>query len=121
LQLPALLGDAQATGSAPEGDVAFELEGLAFEATAIDWLVVDGSAAWMTGTGTVNGEGGYEFMLAVTDSPDRLRLQITEDDEVVFDNQPGDPIDATASRPIRNGQIKIQAGRGPGATRAPGI
>jgi hypothetical protein len=47
--------------------------------------------------------------VAVTDDPDRLRMKIwdEETDEVVFDNQAGDPDDATASHAIRNGQIMI--------------
>ena len=96
---------------APSGETTFTLPGLAFESTSYDWLVaeVDGSAARYSGSGTVNGEAGYGFLVAVTDDPDRLRVQIWDEEtgEVVFDNQPGDPDDATASHAIRNGQIKI--------------
>ncbi|MEO7295520.1 MAG: ExeM/NucH family extracellular endonuclease, partial [Candidatus Limnocylindria bacterium] len=95
----------------PTGHTTFTLPGFVFESTSYEWLVaeVDGSGARYSGSGTVNGESGYGFLVAVTDGPDRLRMKIwdEETDEVVFDNQPGDADDATGSHAIRSGQIKI--------------
>ncbi|HEX7196827.1 MAG TPA: ExeM/NucH family extracellular endonuclease, partial [Candidatus Limnocylindria bacterium] len=97
----------------PSGDTTFSLPGFQFASTGLDWLVadLDGSAAWYSGSGTVNGEAGYAFLVAVTDAPDRLRMQIwnVATGEVVFDNQAGDPDDAPASNAIRNGQLEIHA------------
>ncbi|MGQ0606927.1 MAG: ExeM/NucH family extracellular endonuclease [Chloroflexota bacterium] len=96
---------------APSGETSFTLPGLAFASTRYDWLVadVDGAAARYSGSGTVNGEAGYSFLVAVTDQPDRLRMKIWDEEsgEVLFDNQAGDPDDAAASEPIRNGQITV--------------
>ena len=95
----------------PTGSTTFSRPGLAFASTSYDWLVAepDGSGARYSGTGTVNGQEGYAFLGAVTDEPDRLRIKIwnVATGEVVFDNQPGDPADAGASQPIRNGQITV--------------
>ena len=107
---------AQYEGSSlvPSGETTFDAAGLSFESTGVAWLVaeVDGSAAQYGGTGSVNGDAGYRFLVAVTDGPDRLRVKIwnVETGDVVFDNQPDDPDDAAASQPIRSGQIMVHGG-----------
>ncbi|HYI65339.1 MAG TPA: ExeM/NucH family extracellular endonuclease [Candidatus Limnocylindrales bacterium] len=107
---------AQYEGSSivPSGETTFDVPGVAFESTSVEWLVaeVDGSAAHYGGTGTVNGDAGYRFLVAVTDGPDRLRVKIwnVATGEVVFDNQPGEPDDAAASQPIRSGQVRVHGG-----------
>ena len=64
---------------------------------------LDGSSARYSGFGTVNGEEGYGFLVAVTDGPDGVWMKIwnLETGAVAFDNQAGDPDDAAASQRIR--------------------
>ena len=97
----------------PSGQTTFDLPGLAFASTSVAWLVtgLDGTTARYGGSGTVNGQDGYDFLVSVTDGPDRLRVKIwnRETGDVVFDNQPGDPDDASASTRIRSGQITVHA------------
>ncbi|MFZ5430490.1 MAG: MBG domain-containing protein, partial [Bacteroidota bacterium] len=59
-------------------------------------LVISGSRATYRGTGTVNGQSGYKFVVVAIDgqwnnqtNPDRFRIKITRtaDDVVVYDNQ----------------------------------
>ncbi|MCA1571800.1 MAG: ExeM/NucH family extracellular endonuclease [Chloroflexi bacterium] len=106
-----LSADYAGPSTSPSGETVFTLPGLAFESTSYDWLVadLDASAARYSGSGTVNGRAGYGFLVAVTDAPDRLRMKIwdRQTGEVVFDNQAGDPDDAAASEPIRNGQTNV--------------
>ena len=95
----------------PSGTTTFARPGLDFESTGVTWLVaaLDGSSARYSGTGTVNGEEGYGFLVAVTDGQDRLRMKIwnLETGAVVFDNLAGAPDDAAASQAIRSGQISV--------------
>ena len=95
----------------PSGDTRFNLPGLSFESTSLEWLVAetDASAARYSGWGTVNGEAGYRFLVSVTDGPDRLRFKIWNGStgEVVFDNQSGEADDAAATQAIRSGQIWV--------------
>lgn len=65
----------------PSGSLAFTLHaaGFQFKSGSFDWLVVSGSKAQLRGTGTVNGAGTYQFLLAAEDGrPDRLGLKIWE-------------------------------------------
>ena len=61
-------------------------------------LVISGSRATYRGTGTINGQSGYKFVVVAIDgqwnnqtNPDRFRIKITRtaDDVVVYDNQFG--------------------------------
>ncbi len=86
-----------------------ESAGLYFTATGFDWLVVDGEAAWLRGTGTFNDADGYSFMLTVADASDCFRLQIWElaSGMLVYDNQPGDAEFAPATTSLGGGKIMI--------------
>jgi hypothetical protein len=78
----------------PEGNTEFQFKAgdLNFHSSSYDWLVVTGSDyAMFKGTGTINGEGAYKFMIwAGDDDPDTFRIKIwTEDsgvETVVYDN-----------------------------------
>src|SRR5207237_1389380 len=65
-----------------------------------DWLVVAGARAQYKGTGTINGQGSYKFLLTAIDGDinggggqDRFRIKIwyydsnLQQDVVVYDNQ----------------------------------
>jgi uncharacterized protein len=84
----------------PEGSTEFQFKagGLNFKSTGFEWLVVAGSKAQFKGTGTINGQGEYKFMLTAGDgSPDTFRLKIWQDaagaEQVIYDNGSQQPID----------------------------
>ncbi|MFP6582625.1 MAG: hypothetical protein VCD00_08720 [Candidatus Hydrogenedentota bacterium] len=68
------------------------------------------------GTGTLNGGGGYQFMLTAHDTdPDKFRIRIFYDvigsgEVTVYDNQIGDADDADATTLITKGSIQIHTG-----------
>jgi len=80
----------------PEGNTEFQFHagGMNFHSVNYQWLVVNqaGTNAQFKGTGTINGQGSYTFMLWATDggnSGDKFRMQITDDnngDATVYDN-----------------------------------
>jgi parallel beta-helix repeat protein len=108
--------------SVPDGqtEFVFQAADLNFHSSSYEWLVVAGSKAKFKGTGTINGEGEYKFMLTALDADinesdgfdvDRFRIKIwTEDAEgnetVVYDNALGDDSD-DATTEIGGGSIVI--------------
>jgi PKD repeat protein len=83
-------------------DFSFEAGGFTFHSSTYEWLVVSGSRATYKGTGTVNGEPGYGFLLAAVDGDrdankkqDRLRLKVWDvaSNTTVYDNLDGAAID----------------------------
>jgi hypothetical protein len=100
----------------PSGTFAYQLkpDKLVFEATSFDWLVLDASRATLHGTGTMNGAGQFSFQLTVEDGgkghqPDALRMTIwdTTTGAVVYDTQPGAPLDADPATSLGGGSIVI--------------
>jgi parallel beta-helix repeat protein len=63
----------------------FQTADLNFHSSSYDWLVVTGSDyARFKGSGTINGEGDYKFMLWAGDGePDTFRIKIWLEDEVI--------------------------------------
>ena len=89
---------------------------LNFHSTGLVWLVVDGARtkAYYRGSGTVNGVGGYEFIVSVIDgrnssAPDRFRIKVWKSSTgaVLYDSQPGAPDDASATTVTGGGSIVI--------------
>ena len=78
----------------PAGNTEFQFKAgnLNFHSSSYEWLVVTGSDyARFKGTGTINGEGEYKFMVWAGDNePDTFRIKIWEEVEdvetVVYDN-----------------------------------
>jgi hypothetical protein len=119
---PAATGDAEIgievkyqhpTDTTPTGhaDFKYKDDNLEFAATGFAWLVIDSSTkAYFIGTGTVNGVGGYSFLVSVIDgSPDRVRVKVWDSTTlaVVYDNQTGAPDNASATTPIDSGSLQI--------------
>lgn len=78
---------------APIGRTEFEFHAgdLDFYSSGYEWLVVNqgGSNAQFKGSGTINGAGGYKFMVRATDGePDTFRIFIWDEisDLLVYDN-----------------------------------
>ena len=89
----------------PTGNTEFQFKAgyLNFASTSYQWLVIAGARAQYKGTGTINGQSGYEFMLTAIDSQvpgggdaDRFRIKIwdMETGIIVYDNQAGSDDDA---------------------------
>jgi hypothetical protein len=100
----------------PSGNTefVFQAAGLKFRSTTYEWLVVNpgGTSAQFRGTGRVNGQDGYGFMIWATDgSPDTFRIRIWADgdeDNAIYDNGSG--------QSLGGGSIVIHTG-GNGAPR----
>ncbi len=85
--------------SIPTGNTEFQFKAghLNFHSDAYQWLVIASFKAMYKGTGTINGEGNYGFMLSATDAKlhpsntvDTFRIMIWDKDAgdaVVYDNQ----------------------------------
>jgi len=79
--------------SLPDGQTqfVFRTADLNFHSDSYEWLIIAGENARFKGAGTVNGEGGYQFMLwAGDEEPDTFRIKIwTEENNVetvIYDN-----------------------------------
>ncbi|MFA5787621.1 MAG: PKD domain-containing protein [Actinomycetota bacterium] len=106
----------QQGGPLPSGEMQLTLQGaqLAFHSEDYEWLVVAGSRAQMRGTGSIDGQGGYTFILTVVDGggsggEDMVRVKIwqTGSGEVVYDTQMGGADDVDPTSPLDGGSIVI--------------
>ncbi len=110
----------------PSGDTRFQFHAgsVIFESTSYEWLVVSGARAQFKGVGSLNGNGGYSFLLTAVDGQvnggggvDRFRIKIVHDASgtVVFDNQRGtdddSPLNTALDKVNGNGSIVIHAKR----------
>ena len=87
-----------------------------FRSTRYDWLVIAGARAQYKGSGTVNGDGDYGFLLTAIDGQmpggggtDRFRLKVwdTTSGGIVYDNQIGANDNADPSTALHGGSIVI--------------
>ena len=100
----------------PSGNTEFQFKAgsLNFKSTSYEWLVVAGNKAKFKGEGTLNGVGGYKFMLTAVDgqynkgtAPDTFRIKIWKDDVVIYDNMPGYSDDSYDGTVLGGGEIVI--------------
>lgn len=101
----------------PSGNTefAFQAAGLKFKSTSYDWLVVAGAKAQYKGVGTLNGVGGYRFMLTAVDGQlsggggtDKFRIKIWDAlDTIVYDNQMEDLDSAPLDTALGGGSVVI--------------
>jgi hypothetical protein len=105
----------------PTGKTEFRFKAtdLYFHSEDYDWLVVAGHKAKYKGTGTINGEGSYKFMLSAVDGAlpggggnDKFRIKIWEEDEynnenVIYDNNMGNDEDADPTTLLGGGNVII--------------
>jgi len=93
----------------------FRVADLRFQSTSYDFLVISGARAQYKGTGTINGEGNFKFLLTATDSAvsgggdvDKFRIKIfVAGGGVIYDNQPGAKDDANLTTELGGGNIRI--------------
>jgi hypothetical protein len=103
----------------PSGNTEFRFSAaqFSFKSTDYEWLVISGARGQYKGTGTVNGAGGYGFLLSAIDGQvnggggiDKFRIKIWDSaGQIVFDNQSGAQDDAAPSTAISGGNIVIHS------------
>jgi hypothetical protein len=101
----------------PTGETQFQftMGNLNFHSTSYDWLVVGGGKAKYKGVGTINGKGGYAFMITAVDGkngqPDQFRIKIWDQSSgsIVYDNQMGKDDDSYDGTAIGGGSIMIHS------------
>lgn len=96
-------------GYVPIGNTEFLFNAadLNFHSTSYDWLIIAGFKAMFKGTGTINGEGNYGFMLTAIDGEisggaDQFRIKIWDtdnNDAIIYDNN--------AATDLGGGNIKL--------------
>lgn len=101
----------------PIGNTEFQFKAgnLNFHSSEYDWLVIAGSKAMYKGTGAINGEGNYGFMLSAIDGKlknngeDIFRIKIWDKntDETIYDNNIGSDDNADPTTTLGGGQIVI--------------
>ncbi|MHA2274349.1 MAG: SBBP repeat-containing protein, partial [Candidatus Kariarchaeaceae archaeon] len=102
----------------PMGNTEFQFKAgdLNFHSDSFEWLVIAGEKAMLKGTGSINGEGSYKFLLTAIDGNfnggngvDKFRIKIWTEDEttneeiIIYDNGLG--VDDTTE--IGGGNILI--------------
>lgn len=63
--------------------------GMLFRSSSIDWLLVENNNALLRGSGKINFQGNYGYMILALNNPDKLRVIIwdkNDNDKLVFDN-----------------------------------
>jgi PKD repeat protein len=112
----------QKGATVPTGNTQFQFKAgdLHFKSTEYQWLVVAGGRAQFKGSGTINGEGGYSFMLTAIDGQvnggggaDRFRIKLSDTATgiIVYDNQTGTDDTAALSSDgtlLQGGSIVVQ-------------
>ncbi len=98
--------------SVPSGDTEFQFQigNLNFKSTSYDWLVVSCTKAQYKGTGKINGQGTYGFLITALDgSPDKFRIKIWDKATaaIVYDNQMGQLEDSNSATDISGGSIVV--------------
>jgi PKD repeat protein len=100
--------------TSPTGSADFKLNTakLDFRSIAFDWLAISGSTVRVQGSGTLNGAAGYAFAVVARDgvSNDAIRIRIWRltTGEVVYDNQPDDPVLSSATTALGGGSVHVQ-------------
>ena len=109
----------QKGATVPTGQTEFQFQagGLNFHSEIYQWLVISGAKAQYKGTGTVNNQTGYGFLLTATDGNlaggggvDKFRIKVwrISDSAIIYDNAPGsDDIDASITQALGGGSIVI--------------
>lgn len=111
----------QKGATTPGGNTQFRFHAgdLSFKSTEYDWLVVAGAKGQFKGSGTINGEGDFGFMLTAIDSDlpgggdtDKFRIKIWDksNDITIYDNNLGNDDYGDPTTALTHGSIKIHKG-----------
>jgi hypothetical protein len=106
-----------ATVPTGETEFQFQVANFNFHSTSYEWLVISGARAQYKGSGTVNGTGNYGFILTAIDGQisggggvDKFRIKVwdkSNNDAVLYDNQPGASDSGDPTTAIAGGSIVI--------------
>ncbi|MGK7391423.1 MAG: T9SS type A sorting domain-containing protein [Candidatus Cyclobacteriaceae bacterium M2_1C_046] len=100
---------------------------LKFKSTSLNWLVVNDHKAYLTGSGEIDNNDNYSFLLSFIDGDkigeraDYIRVQITDNSNgnVIYDNYLNAPMPADATQELDNGSLVIHNnGNSSGANRS---
>jgi CSLREA domain-containing protein len=109
--------------STPTGETEFNFNtaSFRFHSDSYKFLLVNGFKAQFVGTGSVNGEGGYDFRLTAYDGQvnggggvDRFRIKIRKGGATIFDNRftvASDDMETADPQAIGGGSIVIHKGK----------
>jgi len=109
----------QQGASLPSGEIQLTLQGnqFVFHGGDYEWLVVTGSRAQVRGTGSLDGQGGYGFLLSVVDASgsggqDVVRMKIwrLQSGEVIYDSLMGHTDDEAPTAPLDGGSVVVHSG-----------
>ncbi|MEJ5261059.1 MAG: 5'-nucleotidase C-terminal domain-containing protein [Ignavibacterium sp.] len=76
----------------PQGKVNLTIPkiGMIFRSNSLDWLLVENNNAVLRGTGKINFQGNYGYLILAMNHPDKLRVIIwdeNDNDKLIFDNK----------------------------------
>lgn len=108
----------QRGATTPTGNTEFQFRAadFNFKSSSYDWLVVAGAKAQYKGTGTLNNDGNYGFMLTAIDGKinggggrDKFRIKIWNKStgDIIYDNQLGSSDNEPPTTLIGGGSIII--------------
>jgi PKD repeat protein len=108
----------QKGATVPSGNTRFQFHAgdFNFRSTAYDWLVIAGPQAKFKGSGTINGEGDFAFLISAVDGDvnggsgtDKFRIKVWNKvtGGVIYDNQTGAAENAAATTVVEAGNISI--------------
>ena len=84
-----------------------------FRSTSLDWLVMGEASAQLQGRGTVNGSGDYAFSVIAIDGQStgavRIRIWHRPSGTLLYDSQPGAPLDESGVTTLGGGSIQLHA------------
>ena len=105
----------QASATSPSGNADFKLNAakLDFRSTTFEWMAIADNVVRMQGAGTLNGVAGYAFAVVGRDGGlgDAVRIRIWHrtTGEVVYDNQPGEPMESDPASTLGGGSLQVHA------------
>ncbi len=102
----------------PAGNTTFNFNAadFKFKSTEYEWLVIAGPNAKFKGSGEINNQGDYEFMLTGVDGQvnggggtDKFRIKISDAGGVIYDNKMGSDEAGYDTQELGGGSITIHA------------
>ena len=103
----------QASATTPSGNADFKLNSakLDFRSTTFEWMAIAENVVRMQGVGTLNGVANYAFAVVARDggAGDAIRIRIWHRTTgvVVYDNQPGEPMESDPASTIGGGSLQV--------------
>ena len=97
-------------------EIRLQTETMKFTSTSYNWLVVDENQAIFTGTGLLDEQPGYGFLIAVTDAlpkgnngADKIRIKVWEiaSGDLIYDSELGAAIDVAPTVLLEGGTLVI--------------